>query len=176
MSVLARFTIAVSILVPLVGCITDELAVYEDSVVGKDAAKAYVGVYQVEEWPGDIEPETVRVTWKGEGLRFAYSVADKKVDLRFVLSKIPKSKNELYLLSIPGQEATKQANMFFIGRAEKENTHIWAVFSTLPVARDHLEFTSGKAKAEDVKTFLMQHADEFVSANEPQVTLKHIKN
>ena len=48
----------------------------------------------------------------------------------------------------------------------------WAVFSNLPVAKGELKFKDGKAKAEDVKTFLAKNADAFVTANEPQVTLK----
>jgi len=176
MPVLARFTITVSILVALVGCITDELVVYKDSVVGKEAAKPYLGVYHVEEWPGDMKPEKVRVAEKDGELHFSYSVPDKNYDVRFVLSKIPNSKKDLHLLSLPGQGATNQANMFFLGKATQNETRIWAVFANLPVAKDHLTFQNGKFKAKDVKAFLSKHADAFVMANEPQVRLKNPKD
>ena len=65
--------------------------------------------------------------------------------------------------------------MFFLGKADKDQSSIWAVFSNLPVAKDQLSFQDGKAKAEDVKTFLAKHADDFVMANKPQVTLMNPK-
>ena len=172
MIVFLRRTLLASCLLFVAGCVTEDLAVYQDSVVSKEATKAFVGVYEVKQWPGNAAPERVRVTVEDGKLRFSYSLPDKKYDVGFVLSKIPNSKKDLYLLSIPGQEATNQANMFFIGKAEKEKTHIWAVFSTLAVAKDHLSFPNGKAKAADVKKFLAQHADEFVTENESQVRLE----
>lgn len=172
MVLLVRRTFVACCLVLVAGCVTDEPTVYKDSIVGKDAVKAFVGEYQVEEWPGNAKPESVSVAQKEGELSFSYSVPDKKYDVHFVLCKIPNSKQDLYLLSIPSQEATNQANLFFIGKTEKKETHIWAVFAKLPVANDHLSFQNGKAKAEDVKTFLSKHADAFVQANEPQVRLK----
>ena len=169
-----RMIAAASLLV-VAGCVTDEVAVYNDSVVNQQAAKRFLGEYQVEQWPGDMKPETIRVADKDGKLRFSYSLPEKKIDLEFVLSKIPSSEKDLYLLSIPAQADTNQANLFFIGRADKDQTYIWAVFSNLPVAKEHLSFEQGKAKADDVKTFLVKHADAFVTANEPQVTLRHEK-
>ncbi|MBC8355744.1 MAG: hypothetical protein H8E66_27525 [Planctomycetes bacterium] len=171
MVALARRTTAAFCLLFVAGCVTDELVVYKETVVTKASIKPFIGVYHVEEWPGNAKPESVRVTEKDEDLHFSYSLPDKKVQLHFLLSKIPNSKSELYLLSIPGQDDTNQANMFFIGKAEKGQTHIWAVFSNLPVAKDHLKFQDGKAK--EVKKFLAKRADAFVMANEPQVTLKN---
>lgn len=176
MLVFVRRTLAASFLLVVAGCVTDDFAVYKDSVVNKEAAKAFVGVYEVKDWPGNEKPESISVTEKDGQLRFAYSVPGKKYDVRFVLSKIPNSNKGLYLLSIPAQEATNQANMFFLGRAEKENTHIWAVISTLAVAKDHLSFLNGKTKAEEVKRFLAMRGDEFVTANDPQVRLKNPKH
>jgi len=176
MIVFIRRTAVASCLLLVASCVTDELVVYKDSVVSKEAKKAFVGVYQVTDWPGNEKPESVSVTEKEGKLRFSYSVPNKKSDFRFVLSKIPNSKKDLYLLSIPGQEATNQANMFLIGRTVKENTYIWVVFSTLAVAKDHLSFQNGKAKAEDVKQFLAMHGDDFVMANDPEVTLKNPKS
>lgn len=170
-----RIIVATSLLL-MAGCITDELAVYKDSVVSKDAMKPFLGMYQVEKWPGDVKPTSISVIEKEGEFNFSYSLPERKVDARFVLSKIPNSKKDLYLLSIPAQADTDQANLFFIGKSEKDQASIWAVGDNLPVASDHLKFTSGKAKAEDVKTFLAEHADTFVAANEPQVTLKHAKN
>jgi len=63
--------------------------------------------------------------------------------------------------------------MFFVGKAGEDVTFMWAVFANMPVAENHLSFLDGKAKAEDVKTFLATYADAFVAANEPQVTLEH---
>lgn len=173
MAIYVRRIIAATCVLFVAGCETDELAVYKDSVVGKEAAKAFVGVYQVRDWPGDEKPESVCVTEKDGELRFSYSVPDKKYEVRFVLSKIPNSKKDLYLLSIPGQEATNQANLFFVGQADKDQTNIWVVSSNMAVAEGHLGFQDGKAKAGDVKMFLAKHADAFVAANEPQVKLKH---
>jgi hypothetical protein len=175
MTIFKRRIVAATCLLLVAGCVTDELAVYKDSVVTREAAKRFLGEYQVEQWPGDAKPERIRVTEQDGELSFSYSLPDKKIQLRFVLSKVPNSKKNLYLLSIPGQEATKQANMFFLGKADKDQSSIWAVFSNLPVAKDHLSFRDGKAKAEDVKTFLAKHADDFVMANEPQVTLMNPK-
>ncbi|MBP89297.1 MAG: hypothetical protein CMJ64_21715 [Planctomycetaceae bacterium] len=90
---------------------------------------AFVGVYLVEDWPGNAKPKSVGVTEKDGELSFSYSLPDKKSELRFVLSKIPNSKKHLYLLSIPGQDGTNNANMFFVGQAENEQTHIWVVHS-----------------------------------------------
>ena len=45
----------------------------------------------------------------------------------------------------------------------------------MSVAKDHLDFENGKAKAEDVKKFLAKHADAFVTANERPATLKNEK-
>lgn len=176
MAFFKRHFVAILCLLCFVGCVTDELAVYKDSVVSKEAVKAFVGVYQVEEWPGDAKPESVCVTDKDGELSFAYSVPDKKVDLRFMLSTIPNSKKDLYLLSIPSQDGTNNANMFFVGQAEKEQTHIWVVHSDFPVAKGQLSFSCGKAKADDVKQFLAKHADAFVTANEPQVTFMNPKD
>lgn len=176
MAIYKRRIIVATCLLLMAGCITDELAVYKDSVVSKDAMKPFLGMYQVEQWPGDMKPTSISVTENEGKFRFSYSLPDRKVDARFVLSKIPNSKKDLYLLSIPGQEDTNQANLFFIGRMKQDQASIWVVVGELPVARDHLKFTSGKAKAEDVKTFLAEHVDAFVAANEPQVTLQHAKN
>jgi hypothetical protein len=176
MAIYKRRIIVATCLLLMAGCITDELAVYKDSVVSKDAMKPFLGMYQVEQWPGDVKPTSISVIEKEGEFNFSYSLPDRKVDARFVLSKIPNSKKDLYLLSIPGQADTDQANLFFIGKSEKDQASIWAVSGDLPVASDHLKFKSGKANAEDVKTFLAEHADTFVAANEPQVTLKHAKN
>lgn len=157
----------------LAGCVTDEPAVYKDSVVTKEVAKPFLGVYQVKKWPGNMKPETVLVTQEDDKMSFAYSAGNKDLKLRFVLSKIPKSKKDLYLLAVPSQGDTNRANIFFVGRALEEETHLWVVVSNSPVAREHLQFTSGRAKAEDVKAFLAKHADEFASANEPQVQLEN---
>jgi len=168
---LRRATLVVGLL-SIAGCITDELAVYQDSVVGKEAMKPYLGTYHVEAWPGDMRPTSIAVTQEEDKFSFSYALGDRKVNVNFVLSKIPGSRKDLYLLSLPAQKDTEQANMFFVGQAGKERTSIWAVFSSLPVAQEHLDFTDGKAKAEDVKKFLKQYADAFVEANEPQVALK----
>ncbi len=173
MRALAKSSIAIPLLAACVGCITDELVVYKDSIVGKDAAKPYLGVYQVEEWPGDMRPEKVGVAEMGGRLAFSYNLMEKKYDVRFVLSKIPNSKKGLFLLSIPGQPDTNQANMFFLADVTKDETYIWAVLANLPVAKDQLTFENGKFKAGDIKNFLMQHSDAFVQANQPQVKLKN---
>jgi hypothetical protein len=175
MAIYKRWIIVATCLLLIAGCITDELAVYKDSVVSKDALKPFLGVYQVEEWPGDDKPESVRVAEDDGELSFSYSLPDRNIQARFILSKIPNSKKDLYLLSIPAQAETDQANMFFVGKADKDQTYIWAVFSNLPVTKDHLSFIDGKAKAEDVKSFLATHADAFVAANEPQVKFKNEK-
>ena len=171
---LRRTIVAVGLLL-LVGCVTEELVVFEEGVVKKGAMKPFLGTHQVEQWPGDTKPTSIEVTEKDGEFSFSYAVGDQKIHLKFMLSKIPGSKKKLQLLSIPAQEDTNQANMFFIVKAGKDQTYIWPVFSSLPVAKDHLEFEDGKAKAEDVKTFLTKHADAFVTANEPPVTLKHRK-
>lgn len=172
MTVLARRTIALSCLLFATGCVTDELVVYKESVLSKDARGPFLGVYEVLEWPGEMKPESVRVTETDEELGFSYSLPDKNIQLDFVLSTIPNSKKKLHLMSIPSQQDTNRANMFFIGKAERDETQIWAVFSNSPVAKQQLNFTGGKAKAEDVKAFLVAHADAFVTANKPQVRLR----
>lgn len=171
MMVLLKRTLPVCCLLIASGCVTDEVVVFKDAIVGKDAAKQFLGVYKVEEWPGDMRPESIRVTEADGKQSFSYSLAGNEIKVQFVVSKIPKSEQDLFLLSVPGQDDTKQANLFFIGKREKEKTSIWAVLSTLRVARDNLSFQIGKAKANDVKQFLMNHADAFVAANKPVVTL-----
>ncbi len=175
MLVFVRRTILACCLLLVAGCVTEELVVYKESRVSKEAMKPFLGEYQVEKWFGNTMPEIVRVTQKDGEFSLSYVLLNKKVQLHFVLSKIPNSKKDLYLLSIPSQDDTRQANMFFIGEAEKDQTHIWAVFSNLPVAREHLKSQGGRAKALDVKRFLSKNADAFVTANRPQVTLKNEK-
>ena len=173
MTAACKLALVVCALLPLAGCVTEELAVYDDAVVGEQAARRYVGEYRVEAWPGDDRPETIRVSAPDGKLRFAYSLRGKNVDLPFVLSKIPNSQQNLHLLSVPSHDDTNQANLFFIGRADDDQTHIWAVFANSRVASEHLDFQNGKTKAADVKTFLAQHADAFIAANEPQVKLSN---
>ncbi len=173
MAVSMKRIAAVVCLMLVSGCVTDELVVYMEGVVSGEAMKPFLGTYRVEEWPGDMTPESVRVATKKDGeLSMSYSLPDRIVHVQFILSKIPNSKKDLYLLSLPSQQETKQKNLFFVGQAGAEQTHIWAVFSNLPIAKDHLTFKNGKAKAQDVKTFLAKNADAFVAANDPQVTLK----
>lgn len=72
MASFVRRTIVASCLLLVAGCVTDELAVYKKSVVSREAVKAFEGVYQVEEWPGNVKPESVGVTEKDGELNFAY--------------------------------------------------------------------------------------------------------
>ena len=72
MLVFVRRTLAVSCLLFVAGCVTDELAVYKDSVVNKEAAKPFVGVYRVKEWPGNEKPKSVNVTEQDGELKFIY--------------------------------------------------------------------------------------------------------
>ncbi len=163
--------LAVSCLLFVVGCVTDELAVYKESVVKKKDMKPFLGEYAVVEWPGDAKPKKVRVGQKEGKFHFAYTADEKKIQASFVLSKVPKSKKGLHLLSLYKQESSNNANVFFIGRVEKEKTHLWVVHSNLPVAKGELTFTNGKAKAGELKEFLAKRGDAFIAANEPLVTL-----
>jgi hypothetical protein len=165
-------SLAAVCLLAAAGCVTDKPVSYEDHALSQKQMKAFAGTYQVENWPGNVKPDLVKVTEVDRGLQFAYSLPDQQVEARFQLYKIPGSEKNLHLLSLPAQEDTNQANMFFIGRKQDDQTQIWAVFGNMPVAQDHLQFTEGKAKAEDVQRFLRQKADAFVAANEPQVVLK----
>jgi hypothetical protein len=92
-----------------------------------------------------------------------------------MLSKIPNSKRNLLLVSVPSQGDTNKSNIFFIGQVEKGKMHLWIVVSNMPVAEGRLAFENHKAKAGDVKKFLSKYADEFVRANKPTVTLKKVK-
>jgi len=172
MFVFVRRTIVACCLLLVAGCVTEELVVYKDNVVGKKGMKPFLGTYEVKQWLASKKPESVRVSKKDGEFSFSFVQSDKKIRMQFVLSKIPNTKKDLYLLSLPSQKDTKRANMFFIGKAEKEQTRIWAVFPNSPVANEHLKFQGFKAKAVDVKKFLANHADAFVTENEPQVTLK----
>ena len=169
MAVAVRSTIAALCLLLVAGCLTDELVVCKESVVVEEAMKPFLGVYRVEKWFGNDKPESLRVTEKNGEFQFSFLASGR--ELHFVLSKIPNSKKELYLLSIPRQDGNP-ADMILVGKAEKERTHIWAAFANLPVVEEHLSFQDGKAKAEDAKKFLANHADAFVTANEPQFTLE----
>ena len=172
MFVFVRRTIVACCLLLVAGCVTEELVVYKENVVAKKAMKPFLGTYKVEKWIADKKPESVRVTEKDGEFSFSFEQSDKKIRMKFVLSKIPNSKQGLYLLSLPSQKDTKRANIFFIGKAEKEQTQIWAVFPNSPVANEHLKFQGFKAKVVDVKKFLAKHADAFVTENKPHATLK----
>lgn len=173
MMITARWTsLAAVCLLAAAGCVTDKPVSYEDNALSQQEMKSHVGTYQVESWPGNVKPDLVKVTEAEPGLQFSYSLPNEQIEARFQLYRIPESRKDLYLLSLPAQEDTNQANMFFIGRKQDDQTQIWAVFGNMAVAQDHLQFTEGKARAEDVERFLRQRADAFVAANAPQVVLK----
>ncbi len=95
-----------------------------------------------------------------------------EVEADLVVSKIPNSDKGLLLLTMPAQKGTNQANIFLIARAGKQQTDVWAVLSNLPVANGQLDFDQGKAEAGKAKAFLKEHADEFVAANRPLISLR----
>lgn len=176
MAMIMNRLLAISCLLLLAGCVTDKLVVYKDSVLSEKDMRPFLASYKVEKWPGDNKPETVRVAGKKGKHHFTYTTGEKKIKVRFLVSKIPGSKTGLHLLSLPAQKDTNQANLFFIGRAKKDQTDLWIVFSNMPVAKGRLEFENGKAKAEDVKKFLSKHADAFVKENKSTVTLRREKS
>jgi hypothetical protein len=166
---------AITCLLFAAGCVTDKAAVYKKVLLDKEAMKPLLGEYAVEKWLGTNGPKQVSVSEKGGKYSVSYSLPGKKIDVKFVASKIPNSKRSLHLLALPSQSDTNQANLFFIGRVEKERTHLWTVLSDMPVAEGQLEFEKGKTKAADLKKFLSKHGDEFIKANKPVVVLKKTK-
>lgn len=154
------------------GCVTDELAEYEDARLNEAAMKAFVGDYRVVLWPGDTKPPSLAVVQRDGKFRFAYTAGGQNVDAHFVVSKIPGSQQKLLLLSLPKQDATSQASMFFIAQPGPERTDIWVVLADSQVAQGQLAFEQGKARAEDVKKFLAAHADQYVAANQRTIRLQ----
>ncbi len=167
--------VAVACLFCTAGCLSKEVVVYKEGLLDKKAMKQFQGDYQVEQWLSDEAPKRVRVTEKEGKHYFSYTTPRRKYKLAFVVSKIPNSKMDLHVLSIPKLPETSSDHLFFIAQAKKGRTRLWIVYANTPVAKGRLEFGDGRAKAKDVKQFLAKHADEVVKANKPSVILRDPK-
>lgn len=154
------------------GCITDKVAVYKETKLNKKQMRKHHAVYKVEQWPGNDGPKEVRVYGKEGKTHFAYK-AEEAIDIHFLLSKIPNSKTGLHLMALPPQKGSDDKAMFFVGRAEKQKTMLWVVFANQPVAKDKLP--KKNLTAEQLKTFLAKHADEYAKENKPQIVLAREK-
>jgi hypothetical protein len=170
------------------GCVTDKLAVFEESVLTDDEMKLIVGKYKAvaaidgngKNMPRDeIKGIALELTKKDSAYHFRYSEQGTSFG-SFVLSRIPDSKAGLLLFASPEVKGTEQGamtikNVFFIVRKKKEKVQLWFPLGDEPVARD-FSFTQtvsqGCFKMTELKEFLKKHADEFVEENPARITFE----
>jgi hypothetical protein len=156
------------------GCLSKKLVVFEKNKLDAKAMKPFLGNYEVKEWISEDGPKSVLVTAEDGKHYFAYTTPERNYKLDFVVSKIPNSKQDLHVFSVPKQEASSD-HLFFIVQAKKGFARFWVVFGNTPVSKGRLEFPDGRANDVDVKKFLSEHADEFVKTNKPSAILRQKK-
>ena len=171
------------------GCVTDELAVFEDDLLSSEEMKALMGEYVWTEMKGRGEepekPKEGKLVLEQRGPRYFFAMSELADDGKrggnegyFMLSKIPGSKANLLLLSCPHVSPRKPYaidNLFLVVKVEKNVAYGWLVMESEPVAKGRLtagESGSNGYDADELKDFLTKYADAYVLANHPNLTFQ----